>query len=124
MVMHEEFMLGFIQVVKVSVFRTFALLLIGLIAFDWALHTREERSEGSTARGPIVETWRRLSAYPGRWVIYSVVAVLLANVVSLLLSPVKAIGWSGIDVGWDTYGLYSILGYLVFFAVLVAKLKT
>jgi len=122
MVMHEEFMLGFIQVVKVSVFRTFALLLIGLIAFDWALHSREERPEGST--GPIVKAWRWLSAYPGRWVIYSVVGVLVANVVSLLLSPVKTIGWSGINVGWDTYGLYSILGYLVFFAVLVAKLKT
>ena len=124
MVMHQDFMLGFIQVVKVSVFRTFGLLLVALFAFDWALGARQQRAEGSTSRGLIVDGWQRLRGHPGRWVIYAIAAVLLANLISLAFSPVKSIGWYGIDVGWDTYGLYSILGYLAFFIVLAAKLRT
>ncbi|MDA0991888.1 MAG: O-antigen ligase family protein, partial [Verrucomicrobia bacterium] len=41
-----------------------------------------------------------------------------------LFSPLKSIGWDGVDVGWDTYGLYSIFGYLAFFIVIGTKLRT
>ena len=113
-------MLGFIQVVKVSVFRTLALLF----AFDWALSARVRRAEEPASPGYVSGIRHRLRVHPGRWVIYAAVAVLVANVVSLSFSPVKSIGFWGIDVGWDTYGVYSILGYLVFFTVLVVKLRT
>lgn len=125
MVMDQNFMLGFIQVVKVSVFRSLGLLLIALYAFDWALSARRQRAEASSpTQGLIADAWQQLRVYPARWIIYGTVAVLVANLISLAFSPVKSIGWYGIDVGWDTYGLYSILGYMTFFGVMATKLRT
>jgi hypothetical protein len=124
MVMDENFMLGFIQVVKVSVFRTLGLTIIALYAFDWALSTRRQLAEAPPTQGPIADAWQQLRFYPGRWIIYGAAAVLVANLISLAFSPVKSIGWYGIDAGWDTYGLYSILGYMAFFVVVATKLRT
>lgn len=124
MIMDENFMLGFIQVVKVSILRTLGLTIIGLYAFDWALSTRRQRAESPPTQGPIADVWQQLRSHPGRWIIYGTAAVLIANLISLAFSPVKSIGWYGIDAGWDTYGLYSILGYMAFFVVVATKLRT
>ena len=122
-VLHERVMIGFIQMPKVFVFRSLGLALIALIILEWAFTTFADGSRADVVGVPR-RAWERLRAHPGRFIVYGVGAVLLANLISVLFSPVRSIGVWGIDPGWDTYGVYNVALHLVFFSVIASRLRT
>lgn len=110
-------MLGYVQMPKVFLLRSLALLLVGLVSLEWALSGSRSDAAGWMQR------WARARAHPARMILLATIAVLAANFVSLLLSPVRTVAFWGNNPGLDTYGLYSVFAYLVFFAVLATKIR-
>ena len=123
-ILDEGFMLGWIQMPKVFVLRTLALVLVSLVAFEWAFTPRRSRDLDGVGESGTTTARYWLRDHPARLVFYAAIAVLSANVISVIFSPVRSIGIWGIDPGWDTYGLYSVVSYLVFFAVMSTHIRT
>jgi O-antigen ligase len=121
-IMPESLVAGFIQVPKVFLARSIALLLLVLVAFDWAQRsgtTAPIPSSGVRAlRDGAVATAKAHPAMVGA------VAVLAATVLSTLLSPVWIVSIAGTEAGWDSYGLFTLVSYLVSFAVAATYLRT
>ena len=118
----EGFMLGYIQVAKVSVFRTIAIALAGLWALEWALTSGRAplRTPGEYARG----AWGWLRGGPTRVMMGSALALTVVVGLSAALSPLPRLGFWGYDPGWDTYGLYSIACYAAIFLAAATHLRT
>ena len=126
-IMHEDFMIGFIQMPKVFALRTVALYLVAVFAIEWAMGRwgggREWRGPGGEQ--PLARRWRAaVQAHPAKLVIMGAGAVLLATLVSVAFAPVRSIAIWGIDPGWDTYGLVSLAAYLVIFTAVATHLRT
>lgn len=120
-IMHEDFMLGFIQMPKVFALRTVALYLVALFAVEWV--TR--RWQVTDAEQPLLQRWRAaVQTHPAKLVIIGAAAVLSATLVSVAFAPVKTVAIWGIDPGWDTYALVSMGAYLVIFAAVATHLRT
>lgn len=124
LVMHEEWMVGFIQMPKIFIFRTLALVLTVLIAFEWAFTVNSVGQTRLDLVGLVRRSWTNLRSHPARLVILAAGAVMSAILISLLASPVKTIGVWGIDPGWDTYGLFNVIPYLIYFGVIAARLRS
>ena len=69
LVMHENWMSGFIQVPKVFVFRTLALLLVVLIAFEWAFTVNNVGQARLNLFGLARRSWTNLRSHPARLLI-------------------------------------------------------
>ena len=122
----EDSMFGLSEVPKVFVLRSMAVLMLALLAFEWALREPSQTSHGPL-RPPALRQWflNAIDRHNSRPVILAVLAVvLLANLIALLFAPIKSIGVWGIDAGWDGYGLVSTLSYLVVFVVVATHLKS
>jgi O-antigen ligase len=123
MILHESWIAGMIQVPKVFLLRSVALLLAVLLTFEWAFAS----SRGGASGTPLVlgelpgRLWRHLRAH---LILASTLALLGANVLSTALSPVPWVSLGGIDLGWDSYGLYSMLSYLLIFGTVATHLRT
>jgi len=118
-------MLGFIQMPKVFVLRTVATVLAGLMTIEWALQAARWR-EAASAAGDTAESsgiWRSIRSVPGSWLYAGAAAVLLANLVSFVLSPVRNVSLWGIDPGWDSYGLFNVICYAVVFLAVALHLR-
>ena len=120
--MPEGFMLGYIQVAKVSVFRTIAIALAGLWAVEWALTARPAplRTPGEYARS----AWGWLQGGPPRVMVGAALALIAVVGLSAALSPLPRLGFWGYDPGWDSYGLYSIACYVTIFLAAAAHIRT
>ena len=118
----EGFMLGYIQIAKVSVFRTMALALAGLCALEWALTMGGAplRTPGEYAR----DAWEWLRGGPSRVMVGSALALVVVTGLAAALSPLPRSGFWGYDPGWDTYGLYSIACYVAIFLAAATHVRT
>lgn len=124
-VAHDSWMVGFIQMPKVFLLRSIAVYLLVLLAVEWAVRPSLPRQEGGVSSVRVLSRlWLWAKAHPARWILFGAAAVLVANVISLLFSPVRSIGLTGVDPGWDTYGLFSVASYIVLFVAVVTHLKT
>ncbi|MCH7607256.1 MAG: hypothetical protein IIC94_01625 [Chloroflexi bacterium] len=120
-IMHQDFMLGFIQMPKVFVLRTAALYLVAVFVIEWAMG----RWQAPDQELSLLQRWRTaVDRHPARLIIVGAAAVLFATLVSIAFAPVKSIAIWGIDPGWDTYGLVSLAAYLVIFAAVATHLRT
>jgi tetratricopeptide (TPR) repeat protein len=124
LVMHEDAMAGFIQMPKVFAFRSLAVVLVILLAFEWAFTTNVEGRTRLDLDGPFRRAWASVRVHPGRLVVFATGAILVATLISVSLSPVKSIAFWGIDPGWDTYGLANVLPYMLYFSVLAVRLRS
>ena len=115
--MHENFMLGYVQMPKVFLLRSLALLLVALVSLEWALSGPQRDAAGDDDSSRWKKRRARTQAHPARLILLATATVLAANVISMLLSPLRTVSFGGNNPGLDTYGLYSVLAYLVFFAV-------
>ena len=118
---HEDFMVGFIQMPKVFVLRTAALYLLVALALEWALARRPATPDHQSL---VSAVWSAALAHPARSIYFGAAAVLLANLASIAFAPVKTISIWGIDPGWDTYGLFNLIAYLVLFGTVATHLRT
>lgn len=109
---HQDWLVGASEVPKVFLQRSFALLLIVLVVAEWA------RAGGGFALRP---AWLSIRARP---ILLATLVVLLATVMSAMVSPLTAVSLLGPDVGWDSYGVASLLSYLVVFAVIATRLRS
>jgi O-antigen ligase len=116
-------MLGYVQMPKVFLLRSLALLLVALISVEWALSGPQRDAAGNDDSARWKRRWARVQAHPARLILLATAGVLAANVVSILLSPLRTVSFWGNNPGLDTYGLYSVLAYLVFFAVAATRLR-
>lgn len=123
LVTHEEWIVGFIQMPKIFAMRSLAVILVILLSFEWAFTTNLEGSTRFNIAGIPHRSWASLKYHSARLVIFAAGMVLVATLVSVLLSPVRTIGIWGIDPGWDTYGLFNVIPYLLYFAVIAARLR-
>ena len=117
-------MVGFIQMPKVFALRSLAVVLVILLSFEWAFTTNVAGQTRLDIVGLARRSWTTIRSHAARLVVFASGAVLLTTLISLLFSPVKSIGVWGIDPGWDTYGLFSVIPYLLYFAVLAARLRS
>lgn len=119
-VWHNGDIIGYVQIPKIFLMRTLAVYLVGALLFEWALAGSFPNLGKAWPR----TYWGMLKAHPARWLIGSVAIVCFANLLSLLASPVRSIGFWGLDSGWDTYALASIACYAIFFYAVATHLKT
>jgi hypothetical protein len=87
MIVHESWIAGMIQVPKVFLLRTVALLLVILLTFEWA-SARPRRGSSWLALAPSAvpgRAWKHLRAHP---ILAATLAVIYANVLSAALSPI------------------------------------
>jgi tetratricopeptide (TPR) repeat protein len=124
LVVHEDAMVGFIQMPKVFAMRSLAVVLVILLTFEWAFTTNVEGQTRLDFVGLARRSWVRVRNHSGRLVTAAAGTVLLATLISLAFSPVKSIGVWGIDPGWDTYGIANVFPYLLYFSVVAARLRT
>lgn len=119
---HKDWMFSSVDMPKVFVLRSLALALIALVALEWAITS----GRGESNHGPVKSWLRRLGFvdHPASWVFIGAAAVLLANVVSVAFSPVRAVSIGGVDAGTDSYGLLSIASYVTIFWVTATHLKS
>lgn len=117
----ESEMLGFIQIPKIFVMRTLAIYFLVLLSFEWAV----SHKNGSTFTKFSFSRFREyLKNHPSLFLLLAAGIVFIANVASVANSPIPAIGILGIDIGWDTYGLANITGFIIFFYTVATHLKT
>ena len=117
-------MVGFIQMPKVFALRSLAVILVILLAFEWAFTTSASGPTKLDIVGLIRRSWANVRNHAARLVVFAAASVLLSIFISLLFSPVKSIGVWGIDPGWDTYGLFNVIPYLLYFAVVAVRLRS
>jgi O-antigen ligase len=123
MIAHENWIAGMIQVPKVFLLRSVALLLAVLLTFEWASAGSRAGSSGM----PLVvgelpgRLWRHLRTH---LILASTLVLLAANLLSAVLSPVPWVSLGGVDLGWDSYGLYSVFSYLLIFGTVATHLRT
>ena len=86
---NENWMEGWIQMPKVFVMRTSALVLAALVGFEWALAARG----GAPVSEPQVHKRliRALLLHPARLVFLAAGVVLLSNLISIALSPIPGV---------------------------------
>ncbi|MDA0797463.1 MAG: O-antigen ligase family protein [Chloroflexi bacterium] len=109
---HQDWLVGASEVPKVFLQRTFALLLIVLVVAEWA----------RTGAGfPLMRGWLTIRSRP---ILLSALPVLVATSVSAMVSPMPVVSLLGPDVGWDSFGVASLLSYLVVFAVIATRLRS
>ena len=119
---HEDWMFGSVETPKVFVLRSVALLLLSLVALEWATTNR-----GQTMAGGPAKAWMRrvgLIDHPARSVFVAAAGVLIANLASVAFSPVPTVSITGVDAGTDSYGLLSVSSYVVIFWVTATHLRT
>jgi O-antigen ligase len=121
----EGTMAGFIGGPKVFLLRSLAIALAALATVGWltTLSASAEKAlpTAQQAKALVVAAITRLRARP---VVLAALAVLAANLIAYLLSPVKPVSWAGFDPGFDSYSLMSVSSYLVLFGVIAAHLRT
>ncbi|MCH7744592.1 MAG: O-antigen ligase family protein [Chloroflexi bacterium] len=112
----------FVDVPKVAALRSLVAIMAMLWVVEWALQTYSSREhfEGTV--------WARFRAWtkeePSRWVMVAATAFFIANVFSMLLSPVLSVSLWGNNPGRDGYGLYNMASYYLLFMVVATHLKT
>jgi hypothetical protein len=109
---HQDWLVGASEVPKVFLQRTFALVLVVLVGAEWA------RAGGGVALKP---AWLSIRSRP---ILLATLAVLLATVISAMVSPMTAVSLLGPDVGWDSYGVASLLSYVIVFAAIAMRLRS
>ena len=109
---HQDWLVGASEVPKVFLQRTFALLLIVLVVAEWA------RAGGGF---PLMRGWLTIRSRP---ILLSALAVLVATSVSAMVSPMPVVSLLGPDVGWDSFGVASLVSYLVVFAVIATRVRS
>jgi hypothetical protein len=124
LVVHEATMLGFIQVPKVFALRSLAIAAVVLLVLEWAFTANVRGQTRLDITGLAVRSWTNVRIHAARLVLAAAGTVLLATSISLLFSPVRSIGLWGIDPGWDSYGLFSLIPYLIYFAIVAARLRS
>jgi O-antigen ligase len=111
---------------KIFLLRSIALLLMVLLAFEWA---SMPLSAGKLAKcinfrltGRFI--WRAVSNIRRQPIAIAAVAIAAVTVLSTALSPVVSVSIFGIDPGRDSYGLFSIASYLILFGAVATHIKT
>ena len=120
----EWLAVGYVQMPKVFLLRSVALLAVVLIVIEWALRSRDGHSlsdDVGSARLWLGDIWTHLRQSP---IVASAFAVLLVTVVSADLSPMRVISIEGARPGWDTYALYNVAPYIVMFGLVAARMRT
>lgn len=120
-VVPEGTIAGAVQVPKVFVFRTIVLILTIAMVISYILKS----NSFEVLQRPLLDSARNaILALRSNSVVLAVAAVLVANVIAFIFSPVRSVSWGGVDPGFDSYGLLTILSFVVIFAALVSHLKT
>ena len=120
----ESMMAGFVQVPKVFLIRSIALLLVVLVAFDWTRRSTTVQAAPTRGIEPRALVRVALDAARKQPIVAGAAAVLFATVLSVLFSPVWIVSIAGTDAGWDSYGLFSVASYLVIFGVIASYMRT
>jgi O-antigen ligase len=129
MMLHEDWILGFIQVPKVGILRTVALILIGLLSLEWAVKQPAGKfgnthpSEWVFGSQQIKRLVQSISSNPAHWVYVGASSVLVATLISTIFAPIKSVSLWGMEPGWDTYAFYNIISYVVIFAAIATHLR-
>lgn len=147
LMVHEDWMLGFIQVPKTSLLRTIALILIVLLSLKWAVaqqasasvqdsdHTgprpsrkrryRDVSVSGSATRDvtPVSRFSQWLTKGPSSWVYIGTILVVVATLVSTAFSPLPGVAFWGMEPGWDTYAAFNTLSYVVIFIAVASHFR-
>jgi hypothetical protein len=118
----ENLVAGAIQGPKIFVFRSlttilFTALLISAVNEGAATRRVVQRPSREAFVGLLV--WMR--SIP---LALPVLAVLVANVLAWAFSPVPSVSWGGVDTGFDSYGLLTVLSFVVIFLAVASRLKT
>jgi hypothetical protein len=125
LIMPDTWMAGFVQVPKIFLLRTCAILLVVLMGIKWGTEGSLSAVSGQAIRDlfkmALAATVSYLRTHP---IMLAAGGVLAANLVSLLLSPIRAVSLGGVSPGWDGYSLASVSSYLVLFVAVATGLRS
>jgi O-antigen ligase len=111
---------------KVFLLRSIALLLMVLLAFEWASTPlpagKLAKRVNFRSTGRFI--WRAVNNIRHQPIAIAAVAIAGVTVISTALSPVASVSVFGIDPGRDSYALFSIASYLVLFGAVATHIKT
>jgi hypothetical protein len=121
----DTWMVGYVQVPKVFLLRTAAILLVVLMALRWA---RESRSS-ALREGSAIDVLRASVSVGGDYlrthpIMLAATAVVGANFISLLFSPMRTVSLGGVDPGWDGYSVASVASYVVLFVAVATGMRS
>ncbi len=117
-----DWMLTFVELPKLVVFRTLTGLLAILWAVEWAISDSPFNLSLKRPDARQLSAW--LASDPPHWLIVAVIALAAANVLSTILSTSFSVSLWGRNPIEDGYGLYNMLSYLVLFAAVATRLRT
>ncbi len=111
----------FVESPKVALLRGIAVVVLGLMVWEWALTPR------LTAASPVSGFTARMGQWvregPSQWVLGAAVLFLAAYLLSSLLSPVQGVSVFGREPGRDSFSLYSVATYMVLFFAVATHLR-
>lgn len=110
---------------KVFLLRSLAIALTALTTIHW-LMTFTDRSAPRSffvdrGKSLISDAIVRVRKYP---IVLAAMAVVAANLISFMFSPLMNVSWAGFAPGFDSYSLLSVLPYFVVFSAIAAHLRT
>ena len=123
-ILHEDWIDGFIQVPKVFLLRSAAILMVALLAWKMAWPRAGTTQDPGAPIGVQARLGAAVAQHPARLVFFATVGVAYATLFSFLFSPMWGVSYFGVNAGWDSYGLANIHAYLIIFGVLATHLKT
>jgi O-antigen ligase len=125
LIVPDTWIAGFVQVPKVFLLRTAAILLVVLMAMKWAtepgLSLGPDTRIGDRLRASLQAASAYLREHP---IMLAAMGVLAANGISVALSPVWAVSLGGVNPGWDGYSFASLASYLVLFIAITVNLRS
>ncbi|MCI0781098.1 MAG: tetratricopeptide repeat protein [Chloroflexi bacterium] len=110
------------DVPKVTLYRSLVGLMGALWVIEWGLMPRS--LVGQVPRLSLVQFSRWLLGQPTRWVVVAAGTVVVAGLLSTLLSPSIPVSLWGSEPATDGYSFYNTICHFVMFAVIATHLKT
>ncbi len=117
-------MVGFIQVPKVFLLRTCAILLVVLMGLKVTTESRRPDAIGQSISDLLKAGLSTAASYlRGHPIILAAAGVLVANLISLSFSPMPTVSLGGTDPGRDSYSLTSVASYFVVFVAIAISMR-
>ena len=120
---HEEPLIFPYQIPKVTLFRMLVGVLIALSVIDLTrilIAAMRNQHQFNPAKG--ILKW--LESDRTNWIIFFIIAYLVANIISTSFSPSFGLSLWGKDPAADGYSLYNVICYLMLCAILIRYIQS
>lgn len=126
----SEAVIGYVEVPKIALLRTLVALMAILWLVEWGIRGRAsgglfgEQGLRQLLSTPVTRIGDWFKARPSRWLFLAVWFFLGSTLLTTVLSGSRSISLWGEVPGQDSYPAYTVVAYVLLFAVVATHLKT